>query len=142
MKPTPKGWPRVSVSLAYADAPAAIEWLCRVLGFEAQLVVPGAPGTVVHSQLTFGPDGLIMISTEKDDRPYRSPKSLGGKSTASTMLFVDDVDAHHARVAATGATITDPPATHDYGPEYWTDRSYGVADPEGHQWWLTQRIRG
>lgn len=33
------------------------------------------------------------------------------------------------------------PATHDYGAEYWTDRSYGALDPEGHLWWVTQRLR-
>ena len=30
--------------LRYRDAPAAIEWLCRAFGFEAQLVVPGTGG--------------------------------------------------------------------------------------------------
>jgi len=31
---------------------------------------------------------------------------------------------------------------HDYGDDYWADRSYGCLDPEGHSWWFTQRIRG
>ena len=30
---------------------------------------------------------------------------------------------------------------HDYGEDHWADRSYGAADPEGHHWWFTQRIR-
>jgi uncharacterized glyoxalase superfamily protein PhnB len=30
---------------------------------------------------------------------------------------------------------------HDYGADYWADRSYGAVDPEGHLWWFTQRIR-
>jgi uncharacterized glyoxalase superfamily protein PhnB len=25
--------------------------------------------------------------------------------------------------------------------EYWADRSYGALDPEGHMWWITQRMR-
>jgi uncharacterized glyoxalase superfamily protein PhnB len=32
-------------------------------------------------------------------------------------------------------------ATHDYGEDYWADRSYGALDPEGHMWWISQRVR-
>ena len=28
------------------------------------------------------------------------------------------------------------------GDDYWTDRSYGALDPEGHLWWFMQRIKG
>ena len=31
--------------MRYRDAPAAIEWLCRVLGFSKSLVVPGEGDT-------------------------------------------------------------------------------------------------
>jgi uncharacterized glyoxalase superfamily protein PhnB len=40
-----------------------------------------------------------------------------------------------------GAKIVEEPATHDYGEGNWTDRSYGALDPEGHMWWITQRLR-
>ena len=37
--------------MRYQDAPAAIDWLCRVFGFERQLVVPGeTEGTIAHAQ--------------------------------------------------------------------------------------------
>jgi uncharacterized glyoxalase superfamily protein PhnB len=45
----------------------------------------------------------------------------------------------HARVH--GAQIFEEPATHGYGADYWSDRSYGAVDPEGHLWWVTQRLR-
>ena len=57
------------------------------------------------------------------------------------MVFVDDVDAHCARARAAGARIADEPKVHDYGEDYWADRSYGAVDPEGHLWWFTQRVR-
>jgi uncharacterized glyoxalase superfamily protein PhnB len=46
-----------------------------------------------------------------------------------------------AQARAGGARIIEEPETHDYGADYWTDRSYGALDPEGHLWWVTQRIR-
>jgi uncharacterized glyoxalase superfamily protein PhnB len=37
MRPTPAGWPRLSSSIFYQDAAAAIDWLCRAFGFEVRL---------------------------------------------------------------------------------------------------------
>jgi uncharacterized glyoxalase superfamily protein PhnB len=151
MKPTPKGWPRLSSSIFYNDAAKAIDWLCEAFGFEVRLKVEGEGGVIVHSELTFG-DSLMMIgqSPEKDTpvRPGRerwpamqSPKNVGGANTQMLMLFVDDVDVHCAQARAAGAAIIDEPKVHDYGDEYWADRSYGAVDPDGHMWWFTQRIR-
>ncbi len=41
MKQTPKGWPRLSSSLFYDDAPAAIDWLGRAFDFQVRLKVDG-----------------------------------------------------------------------------------------------------
>ena len=66
---------------------------------------------------------------------------IGGMTTQSLMLYVDDADAHCAQARSKGARIVDEPALHDYGTDYWADRSYAALDPEGHVWWMTQRIR-
>ena len=59
---------RIIPTMRYQDAPGAIEWLCKVLGFERHLVVPGeADGQVDHAQLTFGPQ-MIMLGTEESGR--------------------------------------------------------------------------
>ena len=145
-KPTPSGWPRVSPGLTYRDAGAAIDFLCNAFGFDVRLKVDGEGGRVEHSELTIG-DGLIMVSSEKDRAnsgavvKLRSPASVEMANTQSLMVFVDDVDAHCAHARERGAQIVDEPADHDYGEDYWTDRSYGAVDPEGHMWWFTQRMR-
>ncbi len=147
MKPTPHGWPRMSTAIAYQDANAAITWLCNALGFEIRLKVEGDAGQVVHSELTYG-EGLVMITQESPDdlrswkRSMRSPKSLHGAWTQSIMIYVDDVDAHCAQARAGGAQIVQELETHDYGADHWADRSYGALDPEGHVWWISQRLRG
>lgn len=142
MKPTPPGWPRIAISLYYADANQAIEWLCNAFGFEVRLKVEGDNGKVEHSELVYG-DGLIMVSeADKRDRfPYRrAPSEIEGANTQNLMVYVDDVAAHCAHARACGAVITDEPATHDYGPEYWTDRGYACRDLGGHHWWFYQRL--
>src|SRR5262245_55705652 len=148
MKPTPKGWPRLSASVYYDDPRAAIEWLCKAFGFEKRLVVEGDDGTIVHSEITFG-EGLVMVGgtgTKRKNDPmaalYSSPKNIGGKTTGALALFVEDCDAHYKVAVEHGAKITREPTTNDYGDDYWTDRSYGAVDPEGHLWWFMQRIKG
>jgi len=147
MRPSPKGWPRITGTVFYNDASAGIDWLCRALGFEIRLKIDGEGGTVVHSELTFGTDGLVMVGTaamkrEGREDVARSPKSMGHINTQSLMLYVDDVDALSERAKAAGGKITYGPTTTDYGEEYWADRSCQVQDPEGHMWWLVQRMRG
>jgi uncharacterized glyoxalase superfamily protein PhnB len=146
MKPCPADWPRFSSSVFYQDAAAAIDWLVSAFGFEVRLKVEGDNGRIEHSELTYG-EGLLMVGQESVDAPrswkryMRSPRSLQGANTQCLMFFVDDVDAHCAHARGRGAKIVEEPATHDYGEDYWTDRSYGALDPEGHLWWVTQRLR-
>ena len=143
MKDTPAGWPRISSALYYPDAKAAIRWLCEAFGFEVQLLVEGEGGKVEHSELTFG-GGLIMVAEPRgpDRMAYsRHPAQVEGGNTQNMMVFVDDVEAHHDRAKATGAEITMALSTHDYGDDYWVDRTYECRDLGGHHWWFTQRMR-
>ncbi|NUP07358.1 MAG: aminotransferase [Polyangiaceae bacterium] len=146
MKPTPRGWPRISSAVFYEDAAKAIDWLCAAFGFEVRLKVEGDGGLIVHSELVYG-DGLIMVGStgrkaEERDRSFCvSPRSVGGANTQSLCIIVDDADAHCRHARDKGATIVVEPATKDYGDEYWADRSYEAVDPEGHHWWFMQRVR-
>jgi uncharacterized glyoxalase superfamily protein PhnB len=145
MKPTPKGWPRLSVSVFYKDAPKAIDWLCDAFGFEVRLKVEGEGGRIEHSELVFG-DAVVMVGDEqiqKDKgRNKVSPRSVGGANTMGVFFYVDDAAAHCARSKAAGGTITYEPTISDYGEAYWADKSYEVEDFEGHRWGFAERIRG
>ncbi|HEX4596799.1 MAG TPA: VOC family protein [Burkholderiaceae bacterium] len=145
MKPSPSDWPRFTSAVFYQDAAAAIDWLCDAFGFEVRIKVEGEGGRVEHSELTYA-EGVVMVAQEDPasqrwKRVMRSPQSLDGAGTQSIMLYVDDADAHCDHARSRGARIVDEPATHDYGEDYWADRSYGALDPEGHLWWITQRVR-
>jgi uncharacterized glyoxalase superfamily protein PhnB len=143
MKAPPADWPRLSSALCYRDAAKAIDWICAAFGFAVRLKVEGDGGSIVHSELVFG-EALIMVHDERDAERFgiavKSPLSAQCV-TQSLMLYVDDVDAHCAKARAHGATIVAEPALHDYGDDYWCDRSYGALDCESHVWWFTERIR-
>ena len=118
--------------LLYEDAAAAIDWLTRVFGFEEQLRFTDEAGIVTHAELTLG-DGAIYIGHPGPD--YRSPKRLG-TSTHIVHVYVDDVEAHHARAVETGATVTAELQDTPYG-----DRRYDVEDLEGQHWSFAQRLK-
>jgi len=118
-------------ALRYADAPAAIEWLCNVLGFELHAVYPGADGTIAHAELNLH-GGMIMLGSKKDDEfghSFKSPKDLGGSATCSVYVVVPDADSVYQRVQAGGAEISRPIEEMPYG-----SREFTVKDPEGHTW--------
>ena len=141
MKPAPPDWPRISSSLYYENPRAAIDWLCQAFGFELRLLVEGDGGRVEHSELTYG-DGVVMVSppkTEKFDY-MRTPTQAGG-NTQNLFVYVDDIDAHCQRARQAGATIVLEPEVHDYGGDYWADKTYGCVDVGGHHWWFAERVR-
>lgn len=138
MKPTPDGWPRISSSIFYDEPKRAIEWLCKVFGFEVRLLVETGDGHIAHSELVYG-DGLLMVGAADKRDFWRSPRTAGG-NTQSLMVIVDDVEAHCAHSKSHGVELFQELKISDYGPEYWKDRSYGAVDLEGHRWWFTQRL--
>jgi uncharacterized glyoxalase superfamily protein PhnB len=139
MKPPPPDWPRLSSSLFYDDAPAAIRFLQEAFGFELRLCVEADDGRVQHSELVYG-GAVVMVGSASLLDWATSPRG-SGRNTQCLFLYVEDADAHCARARAAGAQISMEPSTSDYGPEYWSDRNYQAVDPEGHRWYFAHRVR-
>ena len=117
-------------TMRYRDAAAAIDWLCRVLGFSRFLVVPGEGDAIEHAQLALG-DGMIMLGSERDDDYGQLLAVPGpqGANTQSAYVVVDDPQALHDRAVGAGADIVMPLQNPDYGGSFFACR-----DPEGHVW--------
>ena len=118
-------------TLKYVDAAKAIDWLCEAFGFQRHLVVDGDAGEIAHAQLVFN-DAMVMLGSAGDtpfDALQKPPSAVGGVSTQSPYVIVDDVDAHHDRAVAAGAIIVMPPEEQHYG-----GKVYSCLDPEGYLW--------
>jgi uncharacterized glyoxalase superfamily protein PhnB len=118
-------------ALRYRDAPAAIEWLCNILGFTRHAVFPGENGTINHAELILG-NGMIMLGSQKDDEyghGFATPAEAGGKETRSAYVVVPDADAVYSRAQAAQAVIVRPIEDTHYG-----SREFTLRDPEGHSW--------
>ena len=101
---------KIVPTLRYADAPAAIDWLCRAFGFEKRLVVPGEGGRIAHAQLTFAGAMVMLGSAGRGgyDDMIVQPAQAGGE-TQAPYVIVEDVDAHCDRARAAGAEIVIEP---------------------------------
>jgi len=122
----------ISTSLAYRDAPRAIDWLCSAFGFEKHAVYPDGKGGIAHAELTYG-NGMVMLSSWYGsdnvwEKLVAPPEALRA-NTASINVIVTNADAHHARAVKAGAVIVQPLETKSYG-----GRGYGARDLEGHIW--------
>jgi PhnB protein len=127
----PPGYPRISPYLLYENAPAAVEFLQQTFGFELRLSQIGAAGRT-HNELVLGDDGLVMLGQAGEG--FSSPRTLGSFPPSMIHVYVDDVEALHARAKDAGAEVTDL----ELSPA--GDRRFTATDPEGQIWVFAERV--
>jgi len=130
--------------LAYADGPAALDWLVRVFGFREQTRVLDGAGRLAHAVLSVG-DGIVMLATPSPD--YEGPKRHRERCEPArrwsevpwiidgVLVLVDDVAAHFDRAQREGARILSPL---EPGPPA---ARYRAEDVEGHRWMFMERAQ-
>jgi uncharacterized glyoxalase superfamily protein PhnB len=135
---------RIVPMIAYENTAAAIDWLTEAFGFaeRAEHRYTDAHGIVGHAELELGGE-IVMLATP--NRDYQGPRHHRQECEAANrwldnpwvvdgvLVTVDDLDAHHARAVAAGATVIRPL---EDGP---VGRLYTAEDPEGHRWMFQQR---
>jgi uncharacterized glyoxalase superfamily protein PhnB len=120
--------------LAYADAPAAIDFLCRAFGFEERFRFAMEDGRLGHAELALE-EGVLMLASVWEEMGFASPQDLPGNHS-QVYWMVEDVDAHFERARAAGATIAAEPVDEPHGA-----RLYRALDPEGHKWIFATQVR-
>jgi uncharacterized glyoxalase superfamily protein PhnB len=130
--------PTFTSELHYQDPKAALAWLERAFGFEITMAIEGPPEApkMCHYEMSVGGRGRVTIGSEWNEG-VKSPKSVGGANTQGVHVMLErDLDAHCARARAAGGQIIAEPEEQFYG-----DRTYRVADLEGHRWTFAVHVR-
>lgn len=123
---------RIITVLVYADIATAHDFLVETFGFSPGGLHRDDDGRVVHAEVSLG-DEAIWLHRVVAEQGLRSAVELGS-ATGMLNVFVDDVDEHHARTVAAGATVLYPPTDQPYG-----QREYTATDPEGRIWSFATR---
>jgi PhnB protein len=129
----PDGYTSLTPFLCIDGASAAIEFYTS--GFGAIVVTRNdqPDGKVAHAELQFE-SGRLQLS-DPDPAHHLVAPSGADDVSHSTVLYVSDVDAVHARAVAAGAKSYEDPATFVTG-----DRFCSLLDPWGHRWAVLTRV--
>ena len=119
----------ISVMLAVADTPTAVEWYKRALG----ATVLWSLGSVAGLEIA----GAPFFLGEPANNGWESPSKLGMTSTR-VEVFCDDPDAFVARALEAGAIGT-LDNMQDHQRPWGTHRQGGFTDPFGHIWFVGDR---
>jgi uncharacterized glyoxalase superfamily protein PhnB len=127
ISPSKSEAPRLYPTMRCRDAEAMIRWLKEVVGFTERAVCRNG-GTIHHAELAFGPS-ILMLGQSREDEYGKLVGDIGGRRTDALYVAVDDPDALHAKVKASGAIIEMELRDTDYG-----SRDFACRDPEGNLW--------
>ena len=126
VKPIPDGYHTVTPYLMVKDAAKLLTFLHKA--FDAKEMSPAmkAPdGTIHHAEISIGNSPIMLSEATGEHKPM--PTML--------YLYVEDVDSTYKKaVAAGGISIREPE------DQFYGDRSGGVSDHCGNQWWIGTHI--
>lgn len=125
VKPIPEGFRTVTPYLVVEGAAGLIDFLQQAFDAREVFRMAGPNDTVGHAEVRIG-DSMVMLADASAQHPAQS---------CMICLYVEDVDAVYRRAIAAGATSIKEPANQFYG-----DRSGGVRDATGTQWWISTHV--
>ena len=132
VQPIPEGYHSVTPYLIVEDAAKAIEFYKAAFGAEEKFRLPMGD-KIGHAELKIG-DSYVMLADEFPEQKHLGPNARGG-TTASFLIYVDDVDLAWKRATDAGARENRPVEL-----QFWGDRMGSVTDPFGHQWSLATHV--
>ena len=125
VKPIPEGYHTVTPYLIGHGTAELIGFLKESFGAQEKERHMRPDGAIMHAEVRIG-DSIVMMG-EASDEFKAMPTSI--------HLYVEDVDAAYKRALQAGGTSLREPADQFYG-----DRSAGVVDACGNQWWLATHV--
>jgi len=125
VKPIPDGYNNVIPYLICKGTDIVIEFCKKVFGATVDEIHKNDNGTIMHATIHIR-DSAVMLSEGSGNFP---------PMPCMLYIYVDDVDAVYKKALDTGGVSLREPTNEFYG-----DRSAGVKDPSGNQWWIGAHI--
>jgi len=125
VKPIPEGYHTLTPFIIADRAKSVIEFLKKAFDAKDHGIHEQPDGKVMHAALQIG-DSMIMMSDASERFPAYK---------ITINMYVEDVDAVYKKAMAAGGTSLREPINEFYG-----DRSSGVMDPAGNQWWIATHV--
>jgi PhnB protein len=121
----PEGHHTVTPYLIGRGTAELIEFLKQSFGAQERERLMRSGGAIMHAEVKIG-DSVVMMG-EASDEFKAMPTSI--------HLYLEDVDAAYERALRAGGKSLREPTDQFYG-----DRSAGIEDASGNQWWLATHV--
>ena len=125
VSPGPEGHRTVCPYLIVPDAEAILAFMAEAFGATTRELHRTPEGRVMHAEVQIG-DSIVMLGEANDE--WKGFKAM-------IHLYLPDVDEVYRRALAAGGRSVREVSTQDYG-----DRTGGVEDPAGNQWWIATQV--
>jgi PhnB protein len=123
----PDGYHDVTASFVVDGADAVVDFATKTLGARERFNMRTPDGKIGHAELEIGDSVLFVSEASSSDQGVHTPGVVN--------VYVQDVDDVYAKALDAGATSLREPEDQFYG-----DRSAGVRDAAGNQWWLATHV--
>ena len=121
----PEGHHTVCPYLIVPDGDRILKFMKDAFGATDRELHRTPEGRVMHAEVQIG-DSVVMLGEAQDE--WTGYKAM-------IHLYMPDVDTVFERAVAAGGKPVRQVSTQDYG-----DRTGGVEDPAGNQWWIATRV--
>ena len=123
-------------SLTVTDVDRSVRFYVDALGFTSTFVIPGPDGAPVFTRLSHG-EATLMLGVAPTDGPEAITEPLGAGVNLYVMVTEgDDIDTLFERAWNAGARVITKPTD-----QFWGDRNWTVADPDGYQVTVGKQMR-
>ena len=125
VKPIPLGYHTVTPYLSVQGADKLLEFVKQAFDAKEVERMTMPDGKIAHAEVKIG-DSMVMLGEASAEwKPVQ----------CMLYLYVEDADATYKSALRAGATSLREPTNMFYG-----DRSGGVVDFAGNQWWISTHI--
>jgi uncharacterized glyoxalase superfamily protein PhnB len=107
----------------------AIRFYQEAFGFELIESVPGEEGILIHAEMLYQGELILIGKSGAFDVGMRSPRETGVRCPITLCLSTPQVDAFYAHACQQGAISKDPPTD-----QPWGARACMLEDLDGYEW--------
>jgi uncharacterized glyoxalase superfamily protein PhnB len=125
VKPIPEGFRTLTPFMVVKGADQIIEFLKRAFDAREHSMYRLPDGSIMHAEIQVG-DSMLMMSEATEMFPPMA---------AMLHIYTEDVDGWYRKaIDAGGISLREPT------DEFYGDRSCGVKDAAGNQWWIATHV--
>ena len=125
VKPIPDGFHTITPFLIVSQAEMLMEFIKNAFNGHVTSLMRHDDGRIMHATMTIGDSNLMLSDASEHYGPMQ----------AMLHLYVEDVDqVYRQALQARGESLREPTN------EFYGDRSAGIRDPWGNQWWIATHV--